>query len=183
MDELKCQGPSYSTMCSHQITTFLADPDRYVPASDKDDANFRAYLADSGAATGIIKALVELLEDGPSGSGSAGAQLLADSLSGWCVPKATNGGLVRGELVENEDELLSENEQLRARLDELTTQFEETKAKLSAAIPSSELTLTSITATGVSLPPAQRRVMPCCTQHRCSAPIPCAPRPRAGAVR
>jgi len=148
MADLIVQGPSYSSMCSHQVTTFVKDPDYYEPGSDESDLQFRRYLADSGAATGIVKALVEMLEDEPAG-GAGGAEQLAESLSGWCKPKATGGGLVRGEVVVDEDALLAENEALKARLAELTQSFEAATTTLVERIPGTTLLLSSISASGV----------------------------------
>ena len=147
-DDLIVQGPAYSTMCSHQVTTFTPSLDRYIPGSDESDLAFREYLAESGGATGILKALVGILE-GQSTPGVTGAQLLAKGLEGWCVPSATRGELVRGEVVEDEDVLTLENESLREKLLDLTLHLDEVKTKLSELLPECALGVTAISATGV----------------------------------
>ncbi len=151
------QGPSYSTMCSHQVTTFVKKSG-YVPMSCPSELPFREYLADSGAATGILKALVEMLEV-PDAPGADGAAMLAKSLEGWSNPRATTGRLCRGEHVEDEDALLSENEALKMRLAELSQQLDEAKATLSDAIPSTTLSLSSLAATNVREAPRRPRAM------------------------
>ncbi|KAL1526757.1 hypothetical protein AB1Y20_015453 [Prymnesium parvum] len=138
-------GPTFSSMCSHQVTTFVRDEDYYPPGSDQEDLAFREYLAESGTATKLVKALVELLETTPSAEGS-GATVLGEALACWCAPRATGGGLVRGEMIEDGEALLEENRSLRARLDALTHQLNESKEKLCELIPISTLSLTSIAA-------------------------------------